>query len=122
MAKITKVPNGPLIKKKGPVKKAKSGSKVKKAFLGSALGGVGKSLLGGGLGNIGGMFGGGGLDKMIGSLSGKKAPANVMDTKAMKKGGSVKKKAGMHKMPNGSMMKNSAMKSGGKIKTCKGGC
>jgi len=33
----------------------------------------------------------------------------------MKKGGVVKK-AGMHKMPNGKMMKNSAMKSSGKMK------
>jgi hypothetical protein len=39
----------------------------------------------------------------------------------MKKGGVVKK-AGMHKMPNGSMMKNSAMKSGGKMAKCKYGC
>lgn len=39
----------------------------------------------------------------------------------MKKGGVVKKD-GMHKMPNGSMMKNSAMKSGGKMSKCKYGC
>jgi len=39
----------------------------------------------------------------------------------MKKGGVVKK-AGMHKMPDGSMMKNSAMKSGGKMTKCKYGC
>ena len=31
-------------------------------------------------------------------------------------------KGGMHKMPNGSMMKNSAMKSGGKMKKCAYGC
>ena len=35
----------------------------------------------------------------------------------MKKGGVVKKSA-THKMPNGSMMKNSAMKTGGKMKKC----
>ena len=40
---------------------------------------------------------------------------------SMKSGGSVKK-AGMHKMPNGSMMKNSKMKSGGKMGKCKYGC
>jgi hypothetical protein len=40
--------------------------------------------------------------------------------------GSKVKKAmmgtGMHKMPDGSMMKNSAMKSGGAMKKCKYGC
>lgn len=42
----------------------------------------------------------------------------------MRKGGKIKKSqnGGKHKMPDGSMMKNSAMKSGGKMKTCKGGC
>jgi len=39
----------------------------------------------------------------------------------MKAGGKAKK-AGMHKMPDGSMMKNSMMKSGGKMKKCKYGC
>jgi len=39
----------------------------------------------------------------------------------MKTGGKMKK-TGMHKMPNGSMMKNSAMKSGGKMKKCAYGC
>lgn len=39
----------------------------------------------------------------------------------MKMGGKMKK-AGMHKMPGGAMMKDSAMKAGGKMKTCKGGC
>lgn len=39
-----------------------------------------------------------------------------------KKGASVKKKAGMHKMPDGSMMKDSKMKMGGKMKACKYGC
>jgi hypothetical protein len=40
---------------------------------------------------------------------------------SMKKGGKAKK-AGMHKMPDGSMMKNSMMKSGGKMGKCKYGC
>ena len=40
---------------------------------------------------------------------------------AMKSGGKMKK-AGMHKMPDGSMMKNSMMKSGGAMKKCKYGC
>ena len=39
----------------------------------------------------------------------------------MKAGGKAKK-AGMHKMPDGSMMKNSMMKSGGKTKKCAYGC
>jgi hypothetical protein len=39
----------------------------------------------------------------------------------MKSGGKMKK-AGMHKMPDGSMMKNSMMKSGGAMKKCKYGC
>ena len=39
----------------------------------------------------------------------------------MKKGGSVKKKTGMHKMPDGSMMKNSKMKMGGTIKKAQTG-
>ena len=39
----------------------------------------------------------------------------------MKMGGKMKK-AGMHKMPGGAIMKDSAMKAGGKMKTCKGGC
>lgn len=44
---------------------------------------------------------------------------------AMKKQAAIAismKKAGMHKMPGGAMMKDSAMKAGGKMKTCKGGC
>lgn len=39
----------------------------------------------------------------------------------MKSGGKMKK-TGMHKMPDGSMMKNSEMKSGGKMTKCKYGC
>lgn len=118
-----------------PTKKAKSGKKVEKAFLGSLLGGgAGGGMLGGMLGGGGGggllgnMFGGGGgglgggLNKIMGSLGRKKTPpANVMDNKTMKKGGSVKKKAGMHKMPDGSMMKNSKMKMGGTIKKAQDG-
>jgi hypothetical protein len=36
--------------------------------------------------------------------------------------GKGKAKSGMHKMPGGSMMKNSMMKSGGKMSKCKYGC
>jgi len=92
---------GVIAKKGATIKKAKSGTKVKKAFLGSALGGVGKSLLGGGgLGNIGDMFGGGlgkGLNKIMGSLGkkgigkGKNPLADPMISKSMKSGGSMKK-------------------------------
>ena len=103
-----------------PTKKAKSGKKVEKAFLGSLLGGgagggmLGGMLGGGGGGLLGNMFGGGGggalgggLNKIMGSLGRKKTPpANVMDNKSMKKGGAVKK----------------TMKSGGSMKKCKYGC
>jgi hypothetical protein len=94
---------GVIAKKGATIKKAKSGTKVKKAFLGSALGGVGKSLLGGGgggLGNIGDIFGGGlgkGLNKIMGSLGkkgigkGKNPLADPMVSKSMKSGGSMKK-------------------------------
>jgi len=46
--------------------------------------------------------------------------ANMSRT-PMKKGGAIKK-AGMHKMPDGSMMKNSMMKKGGMMKKCAYGC
>jgi hypothetical protein len=91
-------------------KKAKAGTKVKKAFLGDMLGGgVGKSLLGGA---VGGFLGGGGLNKIMGAFKNKglgkpKNPlADPMVSKSMKKGGAVKK----------------TMKSGGSMKKCKYGC
>ena len=46
--------------------------------------------------------------------------ANMSRT-PMKKGGAIKK-ASMHKMPDGSMMKNSMMKKGGMMKRCAYGC
>ena len=86
-----------------PTKKAKSGKKVEKAFLGNLLGGgggggmLGGMLGGGGGGNLlGGMFGGeglrGGLNKMMGSLGRKKtSSADPMVSKSMKKGGTINK-------------------------------
>jgi len=59
-------------------------------------------------------------DKIAGATK-DKAKSGAM----MKKGGVMKKAmmgTGMHKMPDGSMMKNSAMKSGGAMKKCKYGC
>lgn len=57
---------------------------------------------------------------------GKITKADILKGRGViaKKGAKVaaKKKAGMHKMPDGSMMKNSMMKSGGAMKKCKYGC
>ena len=101
------------IVKKTPMKKGKT---VNKAFLGSLLGGAG------GAGMLGGLLGGGGggmLGGLLGGGGGKGGAEGAgmgkiskMFGGSMKKGGKVvaKKKAGMHKMPNGSMMKNSMMK------------
>jgi len=78
------------------IKKAKAGTKVKKAFLGKMLGGAGKSMIGGLAGKaLGGLMGGGksgGMGGMLGGLMGKN-------------GKSVNK-----------------AKSGGSMKKCKGGC
>lgn len=54
---------------------------------------------------------------------GKVTKADILKGRGViaKKGAKIKK-AGMHKMPDGSMMKNSAMKSGGAMKKCKYGC
>jgi len=54
---------------------------------------------------------------------GKITKADILKGRGViaKKGASVKK-AGMHKMPDGSMMKNSKMKSGGKMSKCRYGC
>ena len=43
-------------------------------------------------------------------------------TKNKAKSGKTIKKTGMHKMPDGTMMKNSKMKSGGKMTKCMYGC
>ena len=105
-------------------KTAKKGNAVKKAFLGSLLGGVGSNLLGGALG---GMMGGGGGGASSTGLQNNNAKLNMPTVSgSMKKGGKVvaKKKAGMHKMPDGSMMKNSMMKkarSGSSVKKAQEG-
>lgn len=54
---------------------------------------------------------------------GKVTKADILKGRGViaKKGAKIKK-TGMHKMPDGSMMKNSAMKSGGSMKKCKYGC
>lgn len=59
-----------------------------------------------------------GVDKNSGVT---RADIIVAGTKKAKTGTKIKK-AGTHKMPDGSMMKNSAMKSGGKMSKCKYGC
>jgi hypothetical protein len=105
------------MKKGGTISKAKTGKTVNKAFLGSLLGGAG----GGGM--LGGLLGGGGGGGMLGGLlgggggkggaeGGGMGKISKMFSGSMKKGGKVvaKKKAGMHRMPNGTMMKNSMMK------------
>lgn len=46
----------------------------------------------------------------------------VKTTMGGAKNGKTIKKEGMHKMPDGSIMKNSKMKSGGKMSKCKYGC
>ena len=56
---------------------------------------------------------------------GKITKADILKGRGViaKKGAKVaKKKAGTHKMPDGSIMKNSMMKSGGKMKKCAYGC
>lgn len=55
---------------------------------------------------------------------GKITKADILKGRGViaKKGAAVKKKAGTHKMPDGSIMKNSMMKSGGKMQKCKYGC
>jgi hypothetical protein len=87
----------------------------KKAGLGSTIGGI----LGGPLGFLGGR-----------SMDRKNQAIKNETIQPAKNGKKVMKKAGMHKMPDGSMMKNSKMKpkanygksmmkTGGK---CKNGC
>lgn len=98
-----------------PIKKPsmKKGGNVKKAFLGNILGAA-TGLLGGGAagGMLGGLLGGGGAKGAAGGAGGGMSKISKMFSGSMKKGGKVvaKKKIGMHKMPNGTMMKNSMMK------------
>lgn len=59
--------------------------------------------------------------KSIGTMKkGGAVKKAMMGKTMMKSGGKIKK--GMHKMPDGSVMKNSEMKSGGSMKKCKYGC
>lgn len=114
LMKTTPMKRTPM-KKGGTISKAKTGKTVKKAFLGNILGAA-TGLLGGGAGGglLGGLLGGGGAKGGAsgGSTASKLGNAAKMFSGSMKKGGKVvaKKKAGMHKMPNGTMMKNSMMK------------
>lgn len=75
------------------------------------------------------------LKKPMDSQKGlKKLPTAVRNKMGYAKKGKSVKAAGMHKMPDGSMMKNSKMKSGGSVKSktapkkmmmggkCKHGC
>jgi len=115
LMKTTPMKRTPM-KKGGTISKAKTGKTVNKAFLGSLLGGAG------GAGMLGGLLGGGGggmLGGLLGGGGGKggaegagMSKISKMFSGSMKKGGKVvaKKKIGMHKMPNGTMMKNSMMK------------
>lgn len=85
----------------------------KKAGLGSTIGGI----LGGPLGFLGGKS----IDRQNQAIKDETIQPAKNGKKVIKKAKSETKmkKAGMHKMPNGSMMKNSKMKTGGK---CKNGC
>jgi hypothetical protein len=112
-----KVTKADILKGRGVI--AKNGKPVKKAFLGAALPLAMKALpmLGGMLGGKGKGEGGGGLGGMLGGLLGGKNGKTVKKSKS----GSTIKKTGMHKMPNGSMMKNSKMKMGGAVKKAQSG-
>jgi len=96
-----KVTKADILKGRGVI--AKNGKPVKKAFLGAALPLAMKALP-----MLGGMLGG-----LLGGKNGK--------TVKKSKSGSTIKKTGMHKMPNGSMMKNSKMKMGGAVKKAQSG-
>jgi hypothetical protein len=128
LAKLpTAVRNKMGYQKNGGVTKAKSGASIKKAGFGNFLGkvgkGLGKAALGfTGLGVAKALFGKKKRNPMAGTAQAPiGAPTGMASKAPMKKGGAVKK-AGMHKMPNGSMMKNSSMKSGGKMAKCRVGC
>lgn len=95
---------------------AKSGKTIKKAFLGSMLGGVGSNLLGGTLGGMMGgnkKSGGGGNSNLSRIAMRNTADAMPRPIGGAAKSGKTVKKAGM---------KNSAMKSGGSMKKCRYGC
>jgi hypothetical protein len=113
-----KVTRADILKGRGVI--AKNGKPIKKAFLGALAPLAMKALpmLGGMLGGKGKEGGGGGIGGMLGGLLGGKNGKTVKKSKS----GSTIKKTGMHKMPNGSMMKNSKMKMGGSMKKCKYGC
>jgi hypothetical protein len=86
-----KVTRADILKGRGVI--AKKGNTVKKAFLGSLLGGMGSNLLGGA---IGGMMGGGGGGASSTALQNNNAKLNMPNLSgSMKKGGKVvaKKKA-----------------------------
>ena len=128
LAKLpTAVRNKMGYQKNGGVTKAKSGASIKKAGFGNFLGKVGKGLLRGGAFGLAGMGINALLNKkkknpMAGTAQAPiGAPTGMASKAPLKKGGAVKK-TGMHKMPNGSMMKNSSMKSGGKMAKCRAGC
>lgn len=109
MRPVFKGPNSKLPMPKNLTGKAKNGKPVKKAFLGSLLGGAGKSMLGGIASQaLGGLMGGGnkGGGQAAGGQGGGGAaqapmPRKSTDTTAVKTRGMMKKGGKVTKAKNG---------------------
>lgn len=115
MAKITKVPNGPLIKKKGPFK----GSTLKS-------GGPVKKKQGGGFGNImgmvGGLMGGGGSKKDDSKKEDPlEATKNKFENSKNLLGNSLNKVNRQLVANQAPDVRKSLLKAGGKVKKAKAG-